>query len=104
MKGLTGSAGAVAVIALGLFPGANGNPLGQEPADIGQTGSVDAGSSSANAIEGSLSRRLQRGRRRRPIDDDALDPNGRVSAGNGIKFPRFPIMPVQGRIKRCLVL
>ena len=89
MKGLTGSAGTVAVIALGLFPGANGTSLGQEPADHGQTSSVDEVSPSTNALEGSLSRRLQRRGRPRPINDDALDPNGTVSAGTRITCPHF---------------
>ena len=89
MKGLTGSAGAVAVIALGLFPRANGTSLGQEQAEHGQTGSVDAVSPSTNALEGSISRRLQRRGRPRPINDDALDPIGTVSAGTRVTCPHF---------------
>ena len=89
MKGLTGSAGAVAVIPLGLFPRANGTSLGQELADHGQTGSVDTVSPSTNALEGSLSRRLQRRGRPRTINDDALDPNGTVSAGTRATRPHF---------------
>ena len=86
MKGLTGSVGAVTVIALGLFPGANGNLLRQELADHGQTGSGDAGSPSMQFAGDNLSRRLQR---RGAITDDALDPNGTVSAGGRTVCERF---------------
>ena len=89
MKGLAGSAGAVAVIAFGVFSGAGAESLGQGPADHESTVGVDdAGSSSMNVEDDSISRRLQAsGRRGRPptpvVNDDALDPTGTVSAGNG---------------------
>ena len=89
MKGLTGSAGAVAVIALGLFPRANGTSLGQEQAEHGQTGSVDAVSPSTNALEGSISRRLQRRGRPRPINDDALEVNVTVRGSIHFALKRF---------------
>ena len=89
MKGLTGSVGAVTVIALGLFPGAYGNLLRQEPADHGVPGSVDAGSPSMQFAGDNLSRRLQRRGGPRPINDDALDPNGTVSAGGRTVCERF---------------
>ena len=85
MKGLAGSAGAVAVIAFGLFPGANAESLRQEPAEHESTGVVHVAElPSTNALDGSHSRRLQRGRgrpRRPPpvVNDDALDVNGTVS-------------------------
>ena len=77
MKGLAGSAGAMAVIALGLFPGSNGESLRQDGSDNGLTGDVDAaGSLSTNTLDSNGSRRLQR--RNRPATDDALDVNGTV--------------------------
>ena len=77
MKGLAGSAGAMAVIALGLFPGSNGESLRQDGIDHGQTGGVDAaGSLLTNSLDSNGSRRLQR--RNRPVTDDALDVNGTV--------------------------
>ena len=83
MKGLAGSAGAMAVIALGIFPGASGKSIGQETTEHGVTGGVEvAESPSTAALDGDIARRLQsRGRRRPPavVNDDALDPNGTVS-------------------------
>ena len=83
MKGLVGSVGAVAVIAIGIFPAASGTSLGQEPKDQDLTAAVKvAESPSTAALDGDISRRLQsRGRRRPPavVNDDALDPNGTVS-------------------------
>ena len=80
MKGLAGSAGAMAVIALGLFPGSNGESLRQDGNDHGPTRGVDAiGSPSTNSLDSNGSRRLQRHPRPRPATDDALDVNGTVS-------------------------
>ncbi|CAM9093102.1 unnamed protein product [Laminaria digitata] len=88
MKGLAGSAGAVAVIALGLVPGVGATgttSLRQEPSDShGPTTPVGidtaAGSpSSTDALNGngSTSRRLQSdARRNQVVNDDALDANG----------------------------
>ena len=77
MKGLAGSAGAMAVIALGLFPSSNGESLRQDGSDHGPIGGVDAaGSLSTNTLDSNGSRRLQR--RNRPVTDDALDVNGTV--------------------------
>ena len=91
MKGLAGSAGAVAVIAFGVFSGANADSSVQEVAEYGSTGSVDdAASPPMNALNESLSRRLQasgrrgRPRPRPPVTDDALDPTGTVSADNHV--------------------
>ena len=78
MKGLAGSAGAMAVIALGLFPGSDGKSLRENGLDHGPTGGVDAAESlSTNTLDSNGSRRLQR--RNRPVTDDALDVNGTVS-------------------------
>ena len=83
MKGLAGSVGAVAVIAIGIFPAASGVTLGQEPTEHGSTVAVEvAESPSTKVLDGDISRRLQsRGRRGAPtvVNDDALDPNGTVS-------------------------
>ena len=88
MKGLSGSAGVVAAIALGLFPGANGSSLEQGPSDHRPNGGVDAELPSTNASDDSLSRRLQRRGRPRPVNDDALDPNGTVSASARVTCQR----------------
>ena len=80
MKGLAGSAGAMAVIALGLFPSSNGEPLRHEGNDNGPTGGVDAAESpSTNTFDSNGSRRLRRHPRPKPVTDDALDVNGTVS-------------------------
>lgn len=81
MKGLTGSAGAVAVIALGLYPGSRATSLRHEPVDHGPTnGGNGAELESTNALDGGASRRLQsRGRRLQAVNEDALDVNGTVS-------------------------
>ena len=80
MKGLAGSAGAMAVIALGLFPGSNGESLRHEANDHGPTPSVAAAESpSTNTLDSNHSRRLQRRNRPDPVTDDALDVNGTVS-------------------------
>ena len=97
MKGLAGSAGSVAVIALGLFPGASAESLRQEPAELEATSVVHVAElPSTNALDGSHSRRLQRGRGRgrpRPsppvINDDALDVNGTVSP-DSFSVQKFP--------------
>ena len=118
MKGLAGSAGSVAVIALGLFPGASAESLRQEPAELEVTGVVHVAElPSTNALNGSHSRRLQRGRGRgrprpRPpvINDDALDVNGTVSPDSFLmqKFPAQQAgtglgggVPAQFETKRC---
>ena len=89
MKGLTGSAGAMAVIALGLFPSSNGESLRQDGSDHGQTGGVDAaGSLSTNTLDTNGSRRLQR--RNRPVTDDALDVNGTVGTDTLMMCRVFP--------------
>ncbi|CAM9166878.1 unnamed protein product, partial [Laminaria digitata] len=88
MKGLAGSTGTVAVIALGLFPGgATGNAIRQEPADHGLAAGVDAAGSppsTKHALDSSSSghspRHLGRaGRRTQVVSDDALDVNGTPS-------------------------
>ena len=101
MKGVAGSAGAVAVIALGLVPGVGATgttSLRQEPSDShGLTTPVGvdtaAGSpSSTDALNGggSISRRLQSdARRNQVVNDDALDANGTVSAKNMFFFVCF---------------
>lgn len=90
MKGLTGSAGAVAIIALGHYPGARGSSLRQEPAAHAITGGADAaGPPLTNTIDVSGSRRPQsRGRRLQVVNDDALDVNGTVSAGIRVALKR----------------
>ena len=89
MKGLAGSAGAMAVIALGLFPGSNGESLRQDGDDDGTIGGVDAaGSLSTNTLDSNGSRRLQR--RNRPVTDDALDVNGTVGTDTLLMRRVFP--------------
>ena len=95
MKWLAGSTGAVAVIAFGIFSGAGAESLGREPTEYVSTSGVHhAGSSSMNALEDSIWRRLQASGGRRPppppvVNDDALDPTGTVSADNGYLFGVF---------------
>ncbi|CAN0526796.1 unnamed protein product, partial [Laminaria digitata] len=79
MKGLAGSTGTVAVIALGLFAG--GATAKQEPTDHGLAGGVDAARSpSTKNTLGSSShspRHHQRaGRRTQVVNDDAIDAKG----------------------------
>ncbi|CAM9093034.1 unnamed protein product [Laminaria digitata] len=82
MRGLVGSAGALAVIALGLVPvGASGaSSLRQEPSDAHgtTTGGVDAaGSPPREDRHSGISRRLQSDARHpQVVTDDALDVNG----------------------------
>lgn len=82
MKGLTGSAGAVAVIALGLYPGAaSANSWRHELASHGPTGGAEvAGIPSTNVVDGSGPSHLDTRRRRlQAANDDAFDVNGTVS-------------------------
>ena len=89
MKGLAGSAGAISVIALGLFPGSNGESLRQGVSDHGPSGGVGAaGSLSTNTLDSNGSRRLQR--RNRPVTDDALDVNGTVGTDTLLKCAVLP--------------
>ncbi|CAN0441598.1 unnamed protein product, partial [Laminaria digitata] len=81
MKGLAGSAGAMAVVALGLVPGgAIGKILRQEPSEHRLNGGVDtAASPSKDILKGSLSRNLQSSSSSpgpQVANDDALDVNG----------------------------
>lgn len=82
MKGVTGSAGAVAVIAFGLYPGAaSTTSLRHQPAAHGPTGGAKVtGSPSMKGMDGSGSSRLDTHRRRlQASNDDARDVNGTVS-------------------------
>ena len=81
MKGLAGSAGAMAVIALGLFPSSSGESVRHDENDIGPTGGVDAAESpSINTSDSKGARRLQRHRRpNKAVTDDALDVNGTIA-------------------------
>ncbi|CAN0567941.1 unnamed protein product [Laminaria digitata] len=81
MKGLAGSARAMAVAALGLVPGgAIGKSLRQQPSEH-RFGGVDT-AGSPSRVKGSLSRHLQRSSSPpgpQVANDDALDVNGTVS-------------------------
>ncbi|CAM9376610.1 unnamed protein product [Laminaria digitata] len=88
MKGLAGSARAMAVAALGLVPGgAIGKSLRQQPSEH-RLGGVDT-AGSPSRVKGSLSRRLQRSSSPpapQVANDDALDVNGTPAerAANGL--------------------
>lgn len=92
MKGLTGSAGAVTVIALGLYPGAATATSLSQP-DYGPTRGVEnSGSPSTGAADGSSPGGLTTpGRRLQVVNDDALDVNGTVSGVTSFRCQIFPI-------------
>lgn len=87
MRGVAGSAGAVAGIAFGIFTVAGAESLVREPAEYGSTGGInDAGPPSTNAMQGTLSRHLQASRQP-TVTDDALDPIGTVSIEYHFMYP-----------------